>query len=225
MRLFIGIPLAAAVIDELKAATSRLHSSADGLRWTAPESWHITLQFLGNTDPEQYTCLVPRLRALHSPPVSISLEALGCFDRAGILFAGVRLTPELLLLQERVTTATQPCGFAPESRPYQPHITLARAKGQRAVWANSKQKSAAYRTSPGSSPTNSFFTKAFSRLPAHVTKSANVFRLAGARIRPALSVRFLSEPAPAPICYAQMLRNSTLKSPAPKRPEDHRIHA
>jgi 2'-5' RNA ligase len=140
MRLFIGIPLAAAVIDELKAATSRLHSSADGLRWTAPESWHITLQFLGNTDPEQYTCLVPRLRALHSPPVSISLEALGCFDRAGILFAGVRLTPELLLLQERVTTATQPCGFAPESRPYQPHITLARAKGQKSGLGELKAK-------------------------------------------------------------------------------------
>jgi len=39
--------------------------------------------------------------------------------------------PELLLLQERVTAATRPCGFAPEARPYQPHITLARAKGQR----------------------------------------------------------------------------------------------
>jgi 2'-5' RNA ligase len=35
------------------------------------------------------------------------------------------------LLQERVTAATQPCGFVPEARPYQPHITLARGKGQR----------------------------------------------------------------------------------------------
>ncbi len=131
MRLFIGIPLSAAVIDELKATSARLHSSTDGLRWTTPESWHITLQFLGNTSAEQYACLVPGLRALHSQPVPVCLEGLGCFDRAGILFAGIRLTPELLLLQERVTTATQPCGFIPETRPYQPHITLARARGQR----------------------------------------------------------------------------------------------
>jgi 2'-5' RNA ligase len=131
MRLFIGIPLSAAVIDELKAATARLHSGANGLRWTAPESWHITLQFLGNTSQEQYACVVAQLRALHSPPVPICLEALGCFDRAGILLARVRLTPELLLLQERVTAASQPCGFVPEAHPYQPHITLARAKGQR----------------------------------------------------------------------------------------------
>ncbi|MFY9854749.1 MAG: RNA 2',3'-cyclic phosphodiesterase [Terracidiphilus sp.] len=131
MRLFIGIPLAAVVIEELKAASARLHSSADGLRWTAPESWHITLQFLGNTSAEQCECVVTSLRALHSPPVPISLEALGCFDRAGILYAGIRLTHELLSLQERVTTANQPCGFVPETRPYQPHITLARAKGER----------------------------------------------------------------------------------------------
>ena len=130
MRLFVGIPLAAAVIDELRAASTRLQSAGDGLRWTTPESWHVTLQFLGNTGPEQYACVVARLHALHAPPVPVRLEELGCFDRAGILIASVRLTPELLLLQERVTASTQPCGFVPEARPYQPHITLARGKGR-----------------------------------------------------------------------------------------------
>jgi 2'-5' RNA ligase len=130
MRLFVGIPLAAAVIDQLRAASARLRSTGDGLRWTAPESWHVTLQFLGNTGPEQYECVATRLRALHAPPVPVCLEELGCFDRAGILIASVRLTPELLLLQERVTAATQPCGFVPETRPFQPHITLARSKGR-----------------------------------------------------------------------------------------------
>lgn len=56
------------------------------------------------------------------------LEDLGLFDRAGILFAGVRVTPELLSLQTRIAAATEPCGFVPDLRPYQPHITLARGK-------------------------------------------------------------------------------------------------
>jgi 2'-5' RNA ligase len=129
MRLFVGIPLAAAVIDELRASSARLHSAGDGLRWTAPQSWHITLQFLGNTGREQYECVVGRLRGVRSPSVPVCLEGLSCFERAGILIARVRLTPELLLLQERVTAATQPCGFIPEARAYQPHITLARSKG------------------------------------------------------------------------------------------------
>jgi 2'-5' RNA ligase len=129
MRLFIGIPLAAAVLSELKAVSARLRSNADGLRWAAPETWHITLQFLGNTDPERYQCLVDRLGALRCPLVPVRLEELGCFDRAGIFFAGVGLTPELVSLEQRVTAATALCGFVAEARPFRPHITLARAKG------------------------------------------------------------------------------------------------
>ncbi len=130
MRLFVGIPLAAAVIDELAAVSARLKSREDGLRWAAPESWHVTLQFLGNSGPEQYACLMARLGEVRSPPVAVRLEGLDFFERAGIFFAGVGLTPELLTLQQRVTAATGLCGFMAETRPYHPHITLARSKGQ-----------------------------------------------------------------------------------------------
>jgi 2'-5' RNA ligase len=130
MRLFVGIPLAEAVIGELAAVAARLRRKEDGLRWMAPDSWHVTLQFLGNTDPAQYQCLVARLGEVRSPPVPVRLEELGCFDRAGVFFAGVALTAELLALERRVTAATGLCGFAAETRPFHPHITLARAKGQ-----------------------------------------------------------------------------------------------
>jgi RNA 2',3'-cyclic 3'-phosphodiesterase len=130
MRLFVGIPLAAPVIEELSALSLRLQSKADGLRWYSPESWHITLQFLGNTSQEQYGCLIGRLGELRSPAVPIALEGTGFFDHAGIFFAGVNLTPELLSLEQRVTAATSLCGSIPETRPYHPHITLARSKGR-----------------------------------------------------------------------------------------------
>jgi RNA 2',3'-cyclic 3'-phosphodiesterase len=129
MRLFVGIPLTPAVIEELSAISMRLQSKADGLRWSAPESWHITLQFLGNT--AQYECIVARLAELRVPSVSITLEGLGFFERAGIFFAGVVLTPALLALQQSVSAATHLCGFIPETRPYHPHITLARSKGKK----------------------------------------------------------------------------------------------
>ena len=130
MRLFVGIPLAPAVTRELTATSARLRSDGDGLRWSKPESWHVTVQFLGNVAAEQYECLVARLRELNVPPVPISLEGLGCFDRAGVFFAGVKATPELLLLQQRVAAATGACGFVADARPYRPHITLARSKGK-----------------------------------------------------------------------------------------------
>ena len=75
MRLFVGIPLPAGVIEELSAISMRLRSSDDGLRWSTPESWHITLQFLGNT-PE-YECTVARLRELRTPAVADTTRGIG----------------------------------------------------------------------------------------------------------------------------------------------------
>jgi len=124
--------LAAAVLEELTAAVARLRSGGDGLRWTAPASWHITLQFLGETDPERCDSLIAALRSVHRPPVPVALDKLGCFERPGVLFAAVQPTPLLLSLQQCVESATAVCGFLPDSRPYQPHITLARSREHRA---------------------------------------------------------------------------------------------
>jgi 2'-5' RNA ligase len=136
LRLFIGIPLAADTARDLAAEVKRLQSTQrnpappDNFRWSVPESWHITLQFLGSTSEQQYECVAAHLRELRHPPVQIQLGALGTFDRAGVLFVDVRVTPQLLALQQAVTAATAPCGFSPEDRPYHPHITLARRKGK-----------------------------------------------------------------------------------------------
>jgi 2'-5' RNA ligase len=133
MRLFIGIPLAAGVVEELAVLTEGLKSPSDGLRWSRPAGWHITLQFLGKTSAEQYACLVPALGRIRFSPFTIQLEPPGFFDRAGVFFAGVGLSPELIRLQELVVAATEPCGFVPEDRPYHPHITLARTKAGRSA--------------------------------------------------------------------------------------------
>jgi len=131
MRLFIGIPLSLTVVHELSALTERLKSPSDGLRWSPAEGWHITLQFLGNTGAEHYACAAKVLRQIRHAPFEIQLEPPGFFDNAGVFFAGVKLSPELTRLQQLVTAATTPCGFAPEERPYHPHITLARTRDSR----------------------------------------------------------------------------------------------
>jgi 2'-5' RNA ligase len=61
MRLFIGIALSPAVIAELATLTARLRSKPDSLGWTEPESWHITLYFLGSTSQEGFDCLLALL--------------------------------------------------------------------------------------------------------------------------------------------------------------------
>jgi 2'-5' RNA ligase len=129
MRLFIGIPLARDVIDALDALSLSLRSAADGLRWSSPESWHITLQFLGETSEAKYACLLEHLKDVRSVAFSVFLDGIGFFDRAGIFFAGVSVSPGLSHLHNQVVAATAQCDFVAESRPFHPHITLARAKG------------------------------------------------------------------------------------------------
>jgi RNA 2',3'-cyclic 3'-phosphodiesterase len=165
MRLFIGIPIADAVADELKAFVARLRTNADGLRWSAPESWHITLQFLGNTAPEQIECLTARLGELRWVPVAMEMGEPGFFDRAGVFVADVVVSPRLAGLQQRVLAATSQCGFVAETRPFHPHITLAREarnkeareQGNKTVWSQVGGLSA-LKTKIGKPPRFSPFT-------------------------------------------------------------------
>ena len=59
MRLFVAIVLPPAVAAELARWLEPVQAAAGpGLRWTSPDSWHITLAFLGEVaDP-----VIPELR-------------------------------------------------------------------------------------------------------------------------------------------------------------------
>jgi 2'-5' RNA ligase len=132
MRLFVAIPMPEETTRELGEAVARMRKrpGTEELRWSPPESWHITLQFLGNAGAEEFACLLDHLRGVRGVPLKIVPEKIGAFGRVGILHAAVKPTPELLELEKRVTAATVRCGFEREDRPYRPHITLARRRGR-----------------------------------------------------------------------------------------------
>lgn len=108
----------------------RLRAQDDGLRWSSPEQWHITLAFLGEVSAAAESALVTELRRLRVAPVRLRIDGLGVFERAGILHAVVDVSPGLEELQHAVAQAAKGSGLPPEERPYCPHITLARSKGR-----------------------------------------------------------------------------------------------
>ena len=129
MRLFVAIALAPEVVTALERLSRSLRSAGDNLRWTSFETWHITLQFLGDISIENYDCVVRHLREIKSPQVPVWLQGTGFFNRAGVFFAGIDVSPELRQLERLVVAATSTCGVVAEDRPYHPHVTLARARG------------------------------------------------------------------------------------------------
>jgi 2'-5' RNA ligase len=97
-----------------------------GVRLAAGDDLHVTLHFLGNCQTPPAAAALASVRA---GALTIELTAPGSFDLRGgrrILWVGVRPSPPLLALHEQVGAALSALGFRPETRPFRPHITLAR---------------------------------------------------------------------------------------------------
>lgn len=132
MRLFIALHLPDHVRGALAAAQERLRRGNPPVRWTDATNIHLTLQFLGETGAALVPALVAGLADLHVPPIRLTLSGLGAFpglQRPRVIWAGVAGDLAALdRLRAAVFALTTPLGFAPETRPFTPHLTLGRLR-------------------------------------------------------------------------------------------------
>ena len=127
MRLFTGIALAPNVIAKLTATLDELRPTAH-LNWTPIGNLHITSRFIGEWPEDRLTELTTALETVAlAGPIPVSVSRFGFFPNSHqphSLFAGVQAGPELAQLAGAIGSVLPPR----ESRPYQPHVTLARIK-------------------------------------------------------------------------------------------------
>ena len=116
--------------DRLATLRLRLATPGDGLRWSEPEQWYITLSFFGELDTREVQCLRAAVERLSAKPVELEISALGWFAAKGILYAAVVSSHSLESLHLQMVATATLCGLSPASRPFQPHITLARSKNR-----------------------------------------------------------------------------------------------
>ena len=133
IRSFVAIELP----DDLKSLLSRLEAQlkADkqpGVKWVSPDSIHLTLKFLGSI-PFDKTIEITRaieeaVRGISA--IHLKAEGLGVFPNPKVVrVAWVGVSGEvqkLKRLQEHIDAKLSRLGFTPESRPFTPHLTLAR---------------------------------------------------------------------------------------------------
>jgi 2'-5' RNA ligase len=89
---------------------------------------HLTLNFIGEADLDR---VVDALQAVRFPAFPLTLCGVGQFPSAGgdvTLWAGVKDPVKLRELHQAAGGALSLKGFPSESRPYNPHVTLARCK-------------------------------------------------------------------------------------------------
>lgn len=136
---------------------SSAFAAADGVRWVAPDQLHLTLCFLGEihwNQTHQIAQIATQVLQSQSR-VTLSCEGLGAFpnlERPRVLWAGIR---EISPVKKRSNPASEPTEeptldcprftwmaaalnqafveqrFYPDTKPWTPHVTLARFGGSK----------------------------------------------------------------------------------------------
>ena len=134
MRLFVAVAVAPGVRAGLTELPARLPDHA--LRWIPPQNLHLTLKFLGEVSEARLARVVEAARdaAEGFAPFTIGLQGVGAFPsrrHAQVVWVGVREGAERLVeLAGALETALARRRFAREKRPFRPHLTVGRVRGQ-----------------------------------------------------------------------------------------------
>lgn len=91
------------------------------------EDVHVTLVFLGMVDAARQACAERVAAAVHAERFVLRVDQQGYWPKPRVAWCAPGETPEALRrLVRRLTCVLGDCGFAPERRPYRPHVTLFR---------------------------------------------------------------------------------------------------
>ena len=66
MRLFVAVNFPPAVRDAIRDALDDFPVANPPWRWAAPETWHLTLKFLGETEHDDFPRVVEALDAVRA---------------------------------------------------------------------------------------------------------------------------------------------------------------
>ena len=132
MRLFVALNLPKGVRSSVHRAAAPLRDADLPVRWVDPESYHLTLKFLGEVHPDRVADVeqVVRRVADATPPFEVSLRRFGAFPtirKPRVVWLGITASAELRCLKQDLEWGLADAGFAAETRAFHPHLTLGRA--------------------------------------------------------------------------------------------------
>jgi 2'-5' RNA ligase len=136
LRVFCAIELPDEIRSHVAERIRRLRADFLDVRasWEKPEKLHVTLKFLGDTEParvEQLSLAASRAVA-NLEPFELTIGEPGAFPPHGhprVLWLGIRdASGSLALMQSALETECAADGFPREPRPFKPHLTLARIR-------------------------------------------------------------------------------------------------
>ncbi|OIK08992.1 2'-5' RNA ligase [Bacillus sp. MUM 116] len=128
---FYAAPIPEEIKLIMKEHCEKLKVSLPFHRWVHHEDLHITLAFLGFAPQEQLERSKENVRnkLMGTDSFTLKINELGIFGREespSIFWADTIKSEELQLVRKKVFSACEDAGFQLETRPFRPHITLAK---------------------------------------------------------------------------------------------------
>lgn len=132
LRLFVGLPLP----EEYQKGLERVRDKwsarlASRMTWTRPGNWHVTLKFLGDVHPNSVSDVTYALSKVSFAPYRFCAGGAGFFPNARrprVAWVGLIKGGDQTARLAGAVEAALSHLFEPESRTYNPHLTLARVK-------------------------------------------------------------------------------------------------
>ncbi|MCK4864020.1 MAG: RNA 2',3'-cyclic phosphodiesterase [Gammaproteobacteria bacterium] len=125
-RLFFALWLDEEVVQNIQQYAIQNFLNCQG-RILDKNNWHITLAYFGASDADTQACLEEQAEKIISQPFELTFSKCGFWPNPKVAWLAPKEIPDTLKqLTEDLQQIIIPCGFKPEQREYQPHITLVR---------------------------------------------------------------------------------------------------
>jgi 2'-5' RNA ligase len=132
-RTFIGLPLR--VEPVFLQARHKLIAALkeERISWTNPDQYHITLRFIGDTEPSAIKKIGNALHAgIHIPErIRLDIAGLASFGprkRPRVIWVGFEETDFFVDLKSEVDRVLEMCGIPAREQPFRAHLTLGRVR-------------------------------------------------------------------------------------------------
>ncbi len=128
MRLFVALDIDADIRARIAEFRNKMRQLAPDVLWVGPETFHVTLQFLGET--KKLAEIQSALQLVKGSPITLTFRDAGFFPTPKsprVFWVGIESDDNLQALAKSIAEALQPLGFERDKGPFKPHLTLARA--------------------------------------------------------------------------------------------------
>ena len=123
------------ILKRMIDVQNTLANAGADLKLVEPKNIHVTLRFLGDITPPTVERIFEEMKKVQFIPFDVKIHGVGAFPNVRyprVLWAGITQgADQLRSVFEQLEPRLRGLGFAPDSKGFSPHLTIARVRSGR----------------------------------------------------------------------------------------------